>query len=111
MVFKRAQLSTKERFWKDLFFARGFGFEVPFSATFKTALKPWQVVADAFFCLAFLPISLSFRSEKDEKLMTTETKYLWFSYIFLDAIACIPFDVIVYTAGSKIAPRYFIPYV
>ena len=106
------KLTKAEVIWLGvIFWAVAFtACEAPFSFTFGTSLQDWQVVSDFIISglfIADLVYHLRQRAKEKNKDMTTSGKWQYRALLFVDVVACIPFDVIAYTTGMSQGIHFF----
>jgi hypothetical protein len=107
-MFEENQLSNKELIWIGvLFWAVAFtALEAPFSFVFKTDIQIWQLWSDAILSAIFLG-DLVYRL-KDLKIewkhsgtAFSSAKVKLVTFLMVDFVACIPFDIISYSFGLQ----------
>lgn len=102
----KKHLTNQEFLWIAVIFwlACFTAMEAPFSFAFKTEIQPWQVIVDIFISIIFL-IDLYFHYKErlalKKKNHENENGKNYSKYmVFIDLLACIPFDVLSYYFGQ-----------
>ncbi|OUR94132.1 hypothetical protein A9Q84_17635 [Halobacteriovorax marinus] len=98
----KAKLTTNELLWNGLIFLAVFftAIEAPFSFTYRTSIQNWQLVSDFMISSIFvIDIIYQFRERYFKRAYQTKNgnSGYWWSMIFVDMLASIPFDVITYS--------------
>lgn len=107
-MFEENQLNKKDLIWIGvLFWAVAFtALEAPFSFVFKTKIQTWQLWSDAVLSTIFLA-DLIYRLKdlkaewKKHGKANYQAKLKTITFLAVDFIACIPFDIISYTFGLQ----------
>lgn len=99
-----SKLTKAEILWIGIiFWAVAFtACEAPFSLAFQTNLQGWQVVTDFIISALFIAdliYHIRQRSKEKTKDMTASGKWQYRILLFIDILACIPFDVIAWASG------------
>ena len=111
-MFGQTKLSRGELIWLGvIFWAVVFtAAEAPFSFTFNTRIQTWQLWTDAIVSIIFIADLIyhlrKFRKKRKARLNVTKSqKFKTYLFFAIDAIACIPFDIIFWAFGLAGASR------
>ncbi|MGZ3790393.1 MAG: ion transporter [Bacteriovorax sp.] len=103
----KQHLNTKEFLWLAVIFwsASFTAIEAPFSFVFKTKIQPWQLAVDGIISVLFI-LDLIYHLREIKKTRSKEDvivqkKWLSRLMLFVDILACIPFDLLSYYLGHQ----------
>lgn len=104
----KKHLNTKEFLWLALIFwsASFTAIEAPFGFVFKTKIQNWQLFLDGFISILFiLDLVYHLREARKNKSKTdirsNSKKWNFRLMLFVDILACIPFDLLSYYVGHQ----------
>lgn len=104
----KKHLNTKEFLWLALIFwsASFTAIEAPFGFVFKTKIQNWQLFLDGFISILFI-LDLVYHLHEARKnksktdIRSNSKKWNFRLMLFVDILACIPFDLLSYYVGHQ----------